>query len=223
MMIGLAFGYPSEFEQQLGVRDEPQFAYMVIKRTVSTLQGRELGPLLWRKWELPLETREIMAKEIENIVGVRSRQITGFTLFWNGSHIDGQGNKIEPGYQMSIRRADDKGAWSIRRIEDAEARVILDRLKNIGHPDGPWELTDERRADLRDNYIVPQSAAEGWPKKELPKETEYFDDDSGLERTNEWPYARKRRPDDLLSILEAAEVARRAGTEALATLVAGEP
>lgn len=56
--------------------------------------------------------------------------ITAFTLFYQ---------PVKKGWQMSVQRKDQPG-WSITMIPEAQARIILDLLKNSGHPDGPWEI-----------------------------------------------------------------------------------
>lgn len=224
-MIGIAFGTPTEFEKtQYGVRDEIRFARIELGPEVSTSNGKIVGPHYWRKWELPLEEKtELAEKVLEAIKAHRPREITGFTLFYNESkYTKADGTLVEPGFQMSVRRKDENG-WDVQRITKEQASVVFRLLENSGHPDGPWTLVESGRVDVRDSYIVPQSAVEGWPPREKPQELEYFDEGSNLVRTDEWPYAKAREEEDLLSLLGRAEEAVRGRTVAQATILPEKP
>lgn len=65
-------------------------------------------------------------------------EITGFTLFYT--------YPVKNGWQMSVQRKEEPG-WSITMIPEAQARIILDLLKNSGHPDGPWEIRKPGRTE----------------------------------------------------------------------------
>lgn len=60
---------------------------------------------------------------------MRSRQLTGFTLFFHPGK----------GWQMSTRRHEETG-WSITHIPQAQAEAVLSMLETGGHPDGPWSV-----------------------------------------------------------------------------------
>lgn len=226
-MIGIAFGYPEPIG---GVyftpKDELQFARIEIGPVVTLSPPRtgNVGPYYWRKWELPLEEKNTMAEKILEAVGHRPREISGFTLFYQSSvYTKADGTKSDgPGFQMSVRRKGEEG-WDVSIIPEEDAMKVFRLLENVGHPDGPWQLTDQMRADARDNFIVPQSAVEGWPKEPRPAEVEYFDDDSKLVRTEEWPYAKAKEPDDLLALLGRAEAAVRGRTAVQATTLPEKP
>jgi hypothetical protein len=223
-MIGIAFGYPEPIGgMYFTPKDELQFARIEVGPVVPLSAGKgNVGPYYWRKWELPLEEKNTMAEKILAEVGHRPREISGFTLFWQSSvYTKADGQKTDgPGFQMSIRRKGEDG-WDVRIISEEEAMRVFNLLRNIGHPDGPWELTEQMRVDARDNFIVPQSAVEGWPKKEPPQEVEYFE--SKLERTETWPYAKVREALDLKALLARCEGLVDALSDQVATLVAGEP
>lgn len=75
-------------------------------------------------------------------------EITGFTLFYT--------YPVKNGWQMSVQRKDEPG-WSITMIPEEQARIVLDLLKNSGHPDGPWEL---KVPPLSKKDLMPESDAE---------------------------------------------------------------
>ena len=143
-MIGISFGYPGEFEQRVyGVPDELRFARIEPGQSTVGLKN------YWRRWEP--DGGEELAEAILNQVGYRSREISGFTLFWNGD----QREDRKPGWQMSVRRKGEDG-WDVSRVTDAQAQAVFRLLETSGHPDGPWKLNG--LTDARDSYIVPQSA-----------------------------------------------------------------
>lgn len=147
-MIGIAFGYPSDAEQRIYQlpSDELRFA-------------RIEDEFYWRIWE-PKGAEEL-AEKILNEVGHRPREISGFTLFWNGDQRDGR----KPGWQMSVRRKGEEG-WDVQRITDAQAQSVFNVLRNSGHPDGPWTLPEKTdfnestcRHGLTANVECPDCAA----------------------------------------------------------------
>lgn len=224
-MIGIAFGYPSEFEVKNYGLTEGELRFARIETgPILNANGRTIGPYYWRKWELPQEEKNTLAEEILKEVGHRPREISGFTLFYQSSvYTKADGTKTDgPGFQMSVRRKGEDG-WDVKIIPEEEAMKVFRLLENVGHPDGPWKLTDGMRADARDSFIVPQSAVEGWPKKEPPQEPEYFegeDEPTKYIRSEKWPYVKKvEEPDDLLGLLAAAEAAVRGKTVLAATLL----
>lgn len=210
-MIGIAFGTPTKFEhEQYGVHNEVRFARIEQGEVVNLSNGRTVGPNYWRKWELPLEERtELAEKILEAVKAHRPREITGFTLFYQGSrYTKADGTVVEPGFRMSVRRGDEDG-WDVKRITPEEASVVFRLLETAGHPDGPWTLVTNDRVDVRDSYIVPQSAIEGWPKELRPEPPEYFD-----EITEERP--------DLLALLRRSGELLGQLSDRVATLVPGE-
>lgn len=210
-MIGIAFGYPTEFEiTQYGVPDEVRFARIETGDPLTVKDGRRFE-YFWRKWELPLDERNRLMTEILKEVGHRPKEISGFTLFWQSSvYTKADGTKTDgPGFQMSVRRKGEDG-WDITIIPEAEAMKVFRLLENIGHPDGPWKLTDGMRADVRDSFIVPQSAVEGWSKPqkvEVPDDGDVFTAIEGEEPC-------------LIALLDGAGRACRGVNASLATLVA---
>lgn len=200
-LIGIAFGYPSaEDIKFFNLKDELQFARIEQGDPMQLSTGRILSGNYWRKWNIPLEERtELAEKILEAVKAHRPREITGFTLFYNESrYTKADGTPVEPGFQMSVRRKNENG-WDVQRITAEQASVVFRLLENSGHPDGPWTLVGNERVDVRDSYIVPQSAIEGWPEKEPLKEMEYFEEIEG--RT-------------LLQLIEENKAARRSNREA---------
>jgi hypothetical protein len=225
-MIGIAFGYPSAEELRLWeLPDELRFARIEVGDSFVSNTGRTVGPYYWRKWELPQEEKNTLAEKILSELSDiphRPREISGFTLFYQNSvYTKSDGTKTDgPGFQMSVRRKGEDG-WDMKIIPEAEAMKVFRLLENSGHPDGPWVLTDNMRVDVRDSFIIPQSAVEGWPAKKPYEEPEYFDGEGeGLARTDKWPYARARREgDDLLTLVEAAGRAVEGRTAVQATIL----
>lgn len=88
---------------------------------------------------------------------MRSQEITGFTLFWNGTKINGH----VPSWQMSVQRKGEWG-WSISSISAEQAAAIFELLINSGHPDGPWtvEFPHGVAGALRDNLAARQRNTE---------------------------------------------------------------
>lgn len=216
-MIGIAFGTPTEFERtQYGVADEIRFARIEQGEVVSLSSGRIVGPNYWRKWDIPLKERtELAEKILEEIKAYRPREITGFTLFYQASqYTRADGTVKEPGFQMSVRRKEEDG-WDVKMITPEQASVIFRLLETSGHPDGPWTLVDNSRVDVRDSYIVPQSAIEGWPKEPRPEEPEYFG------QAYEQPAKEGKKP-ELKDLLRRCESLVEALSGVVATLVAGE-
>lgn len=77
---------------------------------------------------------------VEEVIAHRSRRIVAFSIFWSDSRYDnGRDPPMVPGWQMNIRRHDEKG-YDCKRITEAEAQLILSRLETVGHPDGPWTV-----------------------------------------------------------------------------------
>lgn len=68
--------------------------------------------------------------------GHRPREISGFTLFWNGDKREGR----EPGWQMSVNRKGEPG-WDVQRISEDQAKAIFALLISSGHPDGSWTVS----------------------------------------------------------------------------------
>jgi len=129
-MIGVSFSWPNEQEKALGVPDLPRFAQIELGEP---FRGEPAH--YWNTWELPLKQRYEMADEITDIVGYRPREISGFTLFWQGDKRDGR----VPSWQMSVRRKGEEG-WDVQRITQEQADAIFRLLEASGHPDGPWSL-----------------------------------------------------------------------------------
>lgn len=211
-MIGIAFGYPSEFEQRnYGIPDEVRFARIETGESFVANSGRTVGPYYWRKWELPLDERNRLMTEILKEVGHRPREISGFTLFYQSSvYTKADGTKTDgPGFQMSVRRKGEDG-WDVQIIPEEDAMKVFRLLQNIGHPDGPWKLTDGMKSDARDSFIVPHSAVAGWPQ---PEKRQVPDDGDVFEAVE----------DDLVGLLEAAGEGCRGVNASLATLIAALP
>lgn len=71
---------------------------------------------------------------------MRSREISGFTLFWSDSKYDnGRDPPKVPGWQMNVRRKGEQG-WDCKQITEEQAAAILSMLETSGHPDGPWTV-----------------------------------------------------------------------------------
>jgi hypothetical protein len=210
-MIGIAFGFPTEFEQtNFGIPDEVRFARIEIGENLVVSDGRRFD-YFWRKWELPLDERNKIMTEVLKEIGHRPHEISGFTLFYQSSvYTKADGTKSESGFQMSIRRKGEDG-WDVSIIPEEQAMAVFRLLENTGHPDGPWKLTDDMRADVRDSFIVPQSAVEGWPKKQpVPDDGDVFE------------VVAEEGP-SLIGLLDATGEACRGVNASLATLIAVLP
>jgi hypothetical protein len=145
-MIGVSFSWPCAVEMAFGVKDLPRFAQILPGEPF-----RGEPAFYWREWELPLKRRYEMADEITEIIGHRPREISGFTLFWNGDKRDG---KI-PSWQMSVRRKGEEG-WDVQRIDQSQADAIFRLLESSGHPDGPWQLKNMPPVILIDAMVAPR-------------------------------------------------------------------
>lgn len=86
---------------------------------------------IWQKYEVPANVESIVS-EIAKVIGHRSSELEGFTLFWNSSRAGDR----KPGWQMSVRRKGEQG-WDISTIADEQAQAIFALLHTSGHPDGP--------------------------------------------------------------------------------------
>lgn len=137
-MTGVAFGWPGpEEKSRYDIEDVPRFVFL----EPGEFKGRQVE--FWRRWELPLERRYEMADAIAEVIGHTPRELSGFTLFWNGDKREGR----TPSWQMSIRQRGEDG-WSVSRITEAEAQAVLRILEPIGNTVTPMRVEHTLRTIL---------------------------------------------------------------------------
>ena len=89
---------------------------------------------VWRRREPDLIDPNAVMRKIEMELG--ETKLEGFTLFFHPGK----------GWQMSTRRAGERG-WSVEQgLTDEQVRPIFDLLEPYGHPESPWRIVSPRPA-----------------------------------------------------------------------------
>jgi hypothetical protein len=201
-MIGISFAYPDAADkfrhppwtELRCARIEPGPPNVVWGKG----ESREID-YYWRNWNIPLEERtRLMSDIVQGLV--ESHKVDGFTLWWNWD---------KKNWQMNVRR--EGQAWSVNYISQSEAVRIFSTLE-AAHPDGPWSVKDYVQNDA-----AAKAEIEKRPETPAAKAERQIEDlfDSTLERTDTWPYA-KRRELPLDEALRRCAAAVERGTALLA-------
>lgn len=135
MIEGVSWSYPAPDE----VYADPNVLRFAILEPGKPFKEKPAS--YWR----PLQGSPELASQLATAAGVRSQNLTGFTLFYH----------IGKGWQMSVRRQNETG-WDVGIIDDEKAQAVLSILEHSGHPDGPWIVKSSHAAPDR---AVPSSMA----------------------------------------------------------------
>ncbi len=147
MITGVAWSYPAPDE----VCAEPDTLRFSVAKPGEPFKGKPAS--YWRK----IEGDEELANKLATAAGYRSRELTGFTLFYHDPK----------GWQMSVRRENEQG-WDVGFIDEEKARAVLSILENSGHPDGPWTVkTMDVRPDRPNSDLAANRAAQARLKAAL--------------------------------------------------------
>lgn len=84
-----------------------------------------------------------LANKLATAAGVRSQNLTGFTLFYHDPK----------GWQMSVRRKGEVG-WDVGLIDEEKAQAVLSILGHSGHPDGPWIVKSNHAVPVPSDAVI---------------------------------------------------------------------